>query len=191
MPNALTRALETRTDGLSAARVALGVVGFAMALAIAAQVRIPLPFTPVPITLQTFMLYVGAAWLGTRVAQPGLALYVGVALIGAPVMSGFRGGIAAFAGATGGYILGWFVAVMVVGRLLNGEQKSTTRTALAMAAGSAIILSCGALHLALLLDLSPQQAFLMGVAPFLPGDALKILTASAIVRRWPNPLSLR
>ena len=187
MPRALTRAFETRTDGLSAATVALGVVGFAVALAIAAQVRIPLPFTPVPITLQTFMLYTGAAWLGTRVAQPGLALYVGVALLGAPVMSGFRGGMAAFAGATGGYILGWFVAAFVVARLLDGRQKSTAQTALAMAAGSAIILSCGALHLALLLDLSPQQAFLMGVAPFLPGDALKILTASAIVRRWPNP----
>jgi biotin transporter BioY len=60
-----------------------------------------------------------------------------------------------------------------------------------MAAGSAIILSFGALHLALLLGLSPQEAFLMGVAPFIPGDVLKILTASAIVRRWPNPLSLR
>jgi len=191
LPKALTRALEARTDGLSAAHVALGVAGFAMALAIAAQVRIPLPFTPVPITLQTFMLYVGAAWLGTRIAQPGLALYVGVALIGAPVMSGFRGGMAAFAGATGGYILGWFVAVLVVARLLDGGQKSAVRTALAMAAGSAIILSCGAFHLALLLDLSPQQAFLMGVAPFLPGDALKIFTASAIVRRWPNPFSLR
>ena len=191
MPKALTRALEPRTDGLSAASVAFGVAGFALALAIAAQVRIPLPFTPVPITLQTFMLYLGAAWLGVRVAQPGLALYVGVALLGAPVMSGFRGGMAAFAGATGGYILGWFVAVLVVALLLDGGRKSTARTALAMAAGSAIILGCGALHLALLLDLSPQQAFLMGVAPFLPGDALKILSASAIVRRWPNPFSLR
>ncbi len=191
MSRALTRAFESRTDGRSAARVALGVAGFAVALAIAAQVRIPLPFTPVPITLQTFMLYLGAAWLGVRVAQPGLALYVGLALLGAPVMSGFRGGMAAFAGATGGYILGWFVAVLVVARLLGDGQRTAGRTALAMAAGSAIILSCGALHLALLLDLSPQQAFLMGAAPFLPGDALKILTASAIVRRWPNPFSIR
>ena len=191
MPRALTRAFESRADGLSAATVALGVVGFAVALTVAAQVRIPLPFTPVPITLQTFMLYTGAAWLGTRVALPGLALYVGVALLGVPVMSGFRGGMTAFAGATGGYILGWFVAAFVVARLLDGRQKSAAQTALAMAAGSAIILSCGALHLALLLDLSPQQAFLMGVAPFLPGDAIKILTASAIVRRWPNPFSLR
>lgn len=191
MSRALTRAFESRTDGRSAARVALGAAGFAVALAIAAQVRIPLPFTPVPITLQTFMLYLGAAWLGVRVAPPGLALYVGLALLGAPVMSGFRGGMAAFAGATGGYILGWFVAVLVVARLLGDGQRTAGRTALAMAAGSAIILSCGALHLALLLDLSPQQAFLMGVAPFLPGDALKILTASAIVRRWPNPFSLR
>jgi len=191
MPKAMSRALDARDVSLSAATIALSVVGFAVALAVAAQVRIPLTFTPVPITLQTFVLYLGAGWLGTRLAASGLALYVGGALLGAPVMSGMQGGVAAFTGATGGYILGWFVAALVVGRLLDGESKSQARTALSMFAGSAIILSVGALHLALLLDLSPQQAFLLGVGPFLPGDALKILTASAIVRRWPNPLSLR
>jgi biotin transport system substrate-specific component len=187
----VTRVLDARDVGLSAATIALSVVGFAVALTLAAQVRIPLPFTPVPITLQTFVLYLGAAWLGSRLAQPGLAIYVGGALLGAPVMSGMRGGVAAFTGATGGYILGWFVAALVVAKLLDGAGKSHARTALAMAAGSAIILSFGAFHLALLLDLSAQQAFLMGVAPFLPGGMLKILIASAIVCRWPNPLSLR
>jgi biotin transport system substrate-specific component len=191
VPKAVTSTLADRDHGLSVTAMAVGAIGFAAALAIAAQVRIPLPFTPVPITLQTFVLYLGAAWLGARVAQPGLAAYVTAALVGAPVLSGFRGGAGAFVGATGGYILGWFVAILVVGYLLDGSRRPFGRSALAMAAGSVIILSCGALHLMLLLGLDPQQAFLMGIAPFIPGDVIKILTASAIVSRWPNPLSMR
>ena len=75
--------------------------GFALALAAAAQVRILLPNNPVPITLQTFILYSGAVVLATRTALAGVGLYVGLALIGLPVLSGLRGGLAAFGGATG------------------------------------------------------------------------------------------
>ncbi len=191
MITAANRALELRSRSISTARLAVLAVTFAGTLAIAAQVRIPLPFTPVPITLQTFVLYLGASWLGARVAIPGLLVYVGGALLGFPLLSGLRGGMAAFAGATGGYILGWLVAVLLVSRLVDGRRRSWISTAGAMALGSTVILSFGALHLGLLLRLSPIDAFVMGVAPFAPGDALKIFTASALVRRWPNLLALR
>lgn len=186
-----TRALEAESAAIPTAKVVAVAVGFAAALAIAAQIRIPLPFTPVPITLQTLTLYLGAAWLAPRAAMSGLTLYVAAALAGVPVMSGYRGGLAAFTGATGGYIVGWFVAAFVVGRLLAGAKPLFGRSAAAMAVGSAIILSCGALHLGLLLGTGPLETLLLGVAPFLPGDILKILTASALVRRWPNPLEMR
>ncbi len=162
--------------------------GFALALAAAAQVRILLPNNPVPITLQTFVLYSGAAVLATRTALAGVGLYVGLALIGLPVLSGLRGGLAAFGGATGGYVLGWFVAVLVLSRLLD-RQLSWARTAATMTLGTVIILFCGTLHLGLLLGLSPAQAFLMGAAPFIPGDVLKIVAASTLVRRWPSASS--
>lgn len=185
------RALEARSDAVSPARVLVASLGFAAALAVAAQLRVPLPFTPVPITLQTFVLYVGAAWLGPRIAGSGLVLYVGGALVGLPLLSGFRGGLAAFTGATGGYLVGWFLAALLLGRVLDGRRRGWTTTVVAMVGASAVVLFCGALHLALLLELSPLQAFLMGVAPFLPGDALKTITAAALVRRWPDPVSLR
>lgn len=191
MLTAESSVLESRPRGLSLTAAAAGAVGLAVALALAAQVRIPLPFTPVPITLQTLVLYVGAAWLGARVAIPGLALYVGAALLGAPVMSGLSGGLAAFTGATGGYIVGWFVAALLLSVLLAGEDHSRGRVVVAMAGASAVVLACGALHLAMLLRLQPAQAVVMGVAPFLPGDALKILVASALVCRWPNALGYR
>ncbi len=191
MNTAESSVLGARDDVVSVARLLALSVAFAAALAVAAQIRIPLPFTPVPITLQTLVLYVGAAWLGRRAVLPGLVLYVGLAILGVPILSGWRGGLAAFTGATGGYLLGWFVAAIVLSTLLSGRSQSWRRTAGSMVVASVIILTCGALHLALLLDLSPVQAFLMGVAPFVPGDSLKILLASAAVRRWPNPLSTR
>ena len=183
--------LRVRNDAVPITRLLAQAVAFAAMLVVAAQIRIPLPFTPVPITLQTLALYVGVAWLGRRVAVPGLALYVGLAVVGLPVLSGWRGGLVAFTGATGGYVLGWFVAAIVLSSLLDGRTQSWRRTAGSMAIASAIILTCGALHLGLLFGLSPAQALLMGVAPFIPGDSLKILLASAAVRRWPNPLSAR
>lgn len=186
-----SRTLEARQQAVPAARMLVAAVSFAAVLALSAQVRIPLPFTPVPITLQTLALYVGAAWLGARIALAGLGLYVGAALLGMPVMAGLRGGAGAFAGATGGYILGWFIAVLLLSRWLDGASPRPVRAAATMAAGSVVILACGALHLGLLLGLSPAEAILLGVAPFIPGDALKILVASAAVRRWPNPFSLR
>lgn len=191
MFTAETRVFEARQHALSAARILAFAVAFAAALTLAAQVRIALPFTPVPITLQTLVLYVGAAWMGTRIALTGVGLYVGAALLGVPVMSGWRGGLTAFTGATGGYILGWMIAVLVLSRLLDGSRPRLSRGVAAMLLGSAIILGCGALHLGLLLRLSAPDAFLMGVAPFIPGDVLKILIASAAVRRWPNPFELR
>lgn len=191
MITAETRALERRDQVRAAARAGLAAVAFAGALALAAQVRIPLPFTPVPITLQTFVLYLGGAWLGGRIAVSGLAAYVGAALVGIPVLSGLRGGLAAFTGATGGYIVGWLLALLLLGTLLRGERPGWATSMGSMFAASSLILFCGALHLALLLDLGPAEAFLLGVAPFMPGDVLKILSASAAVRRWPNPFGLR
>lgn len=185
------RVLGIRDRDVPVARLAVAAVAFAGALALAAQVRIPLPFTPVPITLQTLVLYLGGAWLGARVGIAGLALYVGAAVAGMPVMAGFRGGLAAFTGATGGYIVGWFLAVLLLGGLLHGSRVRAGRAVGLLAAASALILFCGALHLGLLLGLTPWQAFLMGVAPFLPGDALKILLAAAVVRRWPSPMPIR
>ncbi len=191
MNSAEASVLGARDDTLPVARVVVLSVAFAATLALAAQVRIPLPFTPVPITLQTLVLYAGAAWLGRRATLSGLALYVGLAVLGLPLLSGWRGGAGAFVGATGGYILGWFVAAIVLSKLLDGRAHSWRRTAGSMVIASVVVLACGTLHLALLLDLTPAQAFLLGAAPFIPGDALKILLASAAVRGWPNPFSTR
>jgi len=162
------------------------VVGFATAIFIAGQIRIPLPFTPVPITLQTFAVYLGAAWLGSGRAVGGPLLFALAAAAGLPVRSGFQAGLT---GATAGYILGWMLAAFLIGRLLAGKDVPAGRAAAAMVAGSALVYTCGVLHLTLLLDVSLSQALVMGFLPFLPGDALKIAAATAVYRSRPNLFS--
>lgn len=162
------------------------VVAFATAIFVAGQIYIPLPFTPVPITLQTFAVYLGAAWLGAGRGVAGPLLFTVVAAAGLPVRSGFEAGLT---GATAGYVLGWMLAAFLIGRVLGGRKLSTGRTVAVMASGSALVYACGLLHLTLLLDVPLQQALWMGVLPFLPGDALKIAAATALYRSRPNLLS--
>lgn len=161
------------------------VVAFATAIFIAGQIRIPLPFTPVPITLQTFAVYLGAAWLGAGRGVGGPLVFAAAAAAGLPVRSGFQAGLT---GATAGYILGWMLAAYLIGRVLAGTKASTPRVIATMVAGSALVYTCGLLHLTLLLDVPVSQALVMGFLPFLPGDALKIAAAAAVYRSRPNLL---
>ncbi len=162
------------------------VVAFATVIFIAGQIRIPLWFTPVPITLQTFAVYLGAAWLGSVRGVAGPLLFAIVAAAGLPVRSGFQAGLT---GATAGYILGWMLAAFLIGRVLAGKNAPVGRVVATMAAGSALVYTCGLLHLTLLLDVPLWQALVMGFLPFLPGDAVKIAAATAAYRSRPNLLS--
>jgi biotin transport system substrate-specific component len=175
-----------RSFAAAAVANATVVVAFATAIFIAGQIRIPLPFTPIPITLQTFAVYLGAAWLGAGRGVGGPLLFAAAAASGLPVRSGFASGLT---GASAGYILGWMLAAFLIGRMLGGKDASIGRTVAVMAGGSALVYTCGLLHLTLLLDLPLSQALWMGFLPFLPGDALKIAAATAAYRSRPNLLS--
>ncbi len=149
-----------------------------------AQVRIPLPFTPVPLTAQTFaVLLVGAA-LGARRGALSLGLYLALGLIGLPVFAGGASGAAYALGPTGGYLLGFVAAAWVAGRLAErGLERSLRTSWLPFLSGMLVIYACGAGWLALLLGLS--KALILGVLPFLVGDALKIvLAALALPAAW-------
>ncbi len=162
------------------------ILVFATTIFVAGQIRIPLPFTPVPITLQTFAVYLGAAWLGAGRGVAGPLVFAIAAGAGLPVRSGFEAGLT---GATAGYILGWMLAAFLIGRLLGGQDASTPRVVAIMFGGSALVYTCGLLHFTLLLDVPIQQALWMGFLPFLPGDALKIAAATVVYKSRPNLLS--
>ncbi len=166
------------------AREALLIVAGALWVALLAQVRIPLPFTPVPITGQTFaVLLVGAA-LGAGRGAAALMLYLTMGLGGLPVFAGGAAGFAHLTGPTGGYLIGFVLAAYVIGRMAERGLERTIRTSfLPFLVGTAIIYLAGVSWLALYIGL--PAAVEKGLLPFLIGDALKLLLASiALPSAW-------
>lgn len=157
----------------------LGLTGFT---ALAAQVSIPLPFTPVPLTLQTFAVLAGAAALGAERAVIAQVLYIALAVAGAPVLAGGASGHEVVVGATGGYLIGFVLASYVVGRISsNGASTKSGKTALAFLAGSVLIYALGAPWLAFTTGNTITWAIVNGVVPFLVGDLIKAVAAGAVL----------
>ncbi|MFI8513957.1 biotin transporter BioY [Streptomyces sp. NPDC085460] len=182
------RTLRTGTvlaDLLPASRVrdvAL-VAGGAALTGLAAQIALPVPGSPVPVSGQTFAaLLVGTA-LGARRGFLSLALYAVVGMAGVPW---FAEGASGYAMPSFGYILGMMLAATVVGALARrGADRSVPRTAGAMVLGSAIIYAVGVPYLALATGMSLGQAVASGLTPFLIGDALKAaLAMGALPAAW-------
>jgi len=151
------------------------VGGYAVAIALSSRLAVPLPFTPVPITAQTFVVLLGAAALGVRRAGLGAALYLVLGLAGTPWF-------AVTGGATLGYILGFVLAAMVVGRLAaRGADRSLAGTVGMMVAGNLVIYACGVSFLAFYLGVGPGRALALGAVPFLLGDLVKVLGAAVLL----------
>ncbi len=156
------------------------ILGMSVLNALAAQVAIPLPFTPVPITMQTFAVLLTGLLLGSRLGTLALLTYLAEGLSGLPVFSAGRGGLSMLTGATAGYLLAFPLAAFVVGWLAErGWDRRPGTTALAMLLGNLVIYAGGVGWLAVLLG--PERAIAAGLWPFLPGDVLKLLLATALL----------
>jgi len=162
-------------------RSALLVVGFSLLTALAAQVVVPLPFTPVPLTGQTFAVLLTGALLGPRLGTLAMLAYLAEGAAGLPFFRGGAGGVGHLSGATAGYLCAFPAAAYATGYLAErGWDRRFLTAAAAMALGSLVVLACGWAWLALTLG-SGAQAFRLGVAPFLPGDVVKIALAAAVL----------
>ncbi len=172
------RTLADVIPGGLARSVAL-VVGGAAFVGLTAQVAVPLPFTPVPLTLQTFSVLLVGAVLGSRrgVASMGLYLLAGVA--GVPWFAHHQSG---WAFASFGYIVGFVIAAYLVGRLAErGADRTVLRTLGLMVLGNLAIYAVGVPGLVLVTGMGFGKALLVGVVPFLIGDALKIALAAGLL----------
>lgn len=167
----------------SRAKDAAFVLGGAALTGIAAQIAVPVPGSPVPVTGQTFAaLLVGTA-LGARRGFLSLAVYALVGMAGMPWFAEAGSGVAA---PSLGYVLGMLLAATVVGALARrGGDRSVLRTAGTMVLGSAIIYAVGVPYLAAATGMSLTQAVAAGLTPFLIGDALKAaLAMGALPTAW-------
>lgn len=160
-----------------------GIAAFALLTAIGAFVRIPLPFTPVPITLQTFFVLAAGIYLGGRDAAASQGLYLGLGAAGLPVFAG-GSGLAHLFGPTGGFLLAFPIAAWLVGGSLRPGDRAA-RALLVLVSAMAIVFALGATWLAHVMGVGPGRAFALAVLPFLPGAALKITAATALVVRPP------
>ena len=158
------------------------VIGAAALTALAAQWVIPLPFTPVPITGQTFAVLLTGAALGWKLGAAGQGLYVVAGSLGAPVFADSDGGWDVVTGATGGYLLGFIVAAGLVGWMAENRQDRTFPTMFtAFVLGSAVIYFFGVAGLMITLGMSLEEAVVAGVVPFLLGDLIKAAAAGVLL----------
>ena len=159
------------------AQIAL-VVGGAAFVGIAAQVAIPLPFTPVPLTLQTFAVLLVGASLGSLRGALSMVVYLLAGMVGVPWFAeGSSGYSASF-----GYIVGFIVAAFIVGRLAErGATTTVLRSAGLMVVGNLAIYAVGVTWLKFAIDADWATAMSLGVVPFLIGDAVKIALAAGLL----------
>lgn len=171
--------IRPREISRTASNVLLAVVG-SLSIAACAQVAIPLPFTPVPITGQTFMVLLIGIIYGSRLGAATVALYLAEGALGLPFFASGSSGMSVFAGSTAGYLVGFVVASYVVGLLAEHKwDRKVFTAAAAMFLSSFIVLSFGTLWLSAFIGI--KQAFLFGFLPFIPGDIIKTVLAASIL----------
>lgn len=164
------------------------VAGFALLTAVAAQVSIPLGFTPVPITGQTFAVLLAGGALGASRGASSQLLYVALGALGLPFYADGQGGWDIATGSTAGYFVGFIVAAGVIGFMSEHGQDRHLFTAVpAFIAGTAVIYACGTVWLAASIDVpltagaGKPSAIAYGVAPFLVGDLVKAALAGVLL----------
>ena len=141
---------------------------------------IPLPFSPVPISLTNFAIFLAIFVLGMKSGTISFIIYLLLGAIGVPVFSSFRGGLQVLAGPTGGYLIGFIFLALIMGFALDHFDRKLVPTIIGMIIGMAGCYAFGTVWLAKLLSLSFKEGLMMGVIPYLPGDAAKIIIAAIV-----------
>ncbi|MDD5348187.1 MAG: biotin transporter BioY [Candidatus Omnitrophica bacterium] len=167
---------------------AIGVAAFVILTCLGAFVRIPLVISPVPLTLQTFFVLLSGACLGARRGALSQGLYCLLGTLGLPVFTGAGFGLLYLAGPTGGYLAGFVVAGLVLGRFI-GTARNLARVFCLMCLADAILLGMGAGWLAIGCGFSIAQAFTAGMLVFVPGDLIKAFAASLVYQKIRNRCS--
>jgi biotin transport system substrate-specific component len=179
----LRAAVFPRSSALTQALFVVGGIGF---LSLLAQISVPVPGSPVPVTGQTLgVLLIGTTY-GARLGLLTFASYLVAGIAGAPIFAGSTHGVEKVIGATGGYLVGMLVASFVLGYLADrkADQKFKTSFA-ALLLGDLIIFTFGLGWLHASLDLSWSATFAAGLTPFILGEALKIaITATSLPLVW-------
>jgi biotin transport system substrate-specific component len=169
---------------LEGARQVALVVGGSLVVALCARITIPIPGTPVPLTVQNFGVLLVGLMLGSRRGFAALVLYLAEGAMGMPVFSPVGpGGIAQLLGATGGFLLAYPLVAWLAGFVMEHGRKSFARAAVGGLLGEVVLFAGGLAWLAVLTH-SVTQAFRWGLYWFLFAEVIKVMMAAGIVTRW-------
>jgi biotin transport system substrate-specific component len=168
----------------------LGVLIFVICTSLGAFVRIPLPFSPVPLTLQTFFVLLSGAFLGSGLGAVTQASYILLGFLGVPIFSGAGGGWLYFFGPTAGYLVGFILAALFIGKFtqplragagfIKYARNSLFYTFVVFCLGDLILLASGVIWLKVIFGYSLGKLLFIGFLPFVAGDLVKAFCASVI-----------
>jgi biotin transport system substrate-specific component len=158
--------------------------------AVGAQIQTPLPFSPVPVVLSNFFSILAGLVAGPRLGAASQIVYLMLGASGVPVFAGFHGGFHVLAGPTGGYLIGFILAAAAAG-LLTGPAADTRRTVIAAAIAAALIYIPGVPWLMATTGMEFRRALAVGVLPFLPGDAVKVIVAGVVAPKLVQAVRIR
>jgi biotin transport system substrate-specific component len=181
--NSLRATVFPRSTALTQALFIVGGVGFIAALA---QIAVPIPGSPVPVTGQTLgALLIGTTY-GARLGFITFSTYLLAGIAGAPIFAGSTHGIERVTGATGGYLVGMLLASLLLGYLADRKADQSFKTSFpALILGDVIIFTFGLMWLRASLDLSWSATIAAGLTPFILGEILKIaITATSLPLIW-------
>ncbi|NIM03846.1 biotin transporter BioY [bacterium] len=170
--------MKLKTDGMILCAL------FAALTGVGGLIAIPLPFTPVPITLQTFFTFLAGAILGKYLGSLSQLIYLLLGIIGLPVFAKGSSGLGVLLGPTGGYLVGFVPAAFLIGWILEKKEKPPYALIfLAMVVGLLAIYLPGVGWLMWVARMNLVKALFLGALPFLPGDVVKIVVGALIVGR--------
>lgn len=150
--------------------------------AIFSQIYIPLPFTPIIVNLATAAVFIAGGVLGPKLGAISMVVYAAVGAVGLPVFSGFRGGLSHLAGPTGGYIIGYIAAALIIG-LITSKRTGFFIYFAGMTVGMAVYFTLGTAWFMYSTNTSLGASLVMCVVPFIPGDLLKAALSATICNR--------
>ena len=161
------------------------VISASLFVAVCAKISLPLPFTPVPLTLQNFAVLLVGLTLGARRGAIAMGLYLLEGAMGAPVFNSFGlGGIAQIVGPTGGYLMAYPLVAYLTGNIFEMRKRSFTAAVEGAAIAELILFTSGVSWLMILAGTPLSKAAAFGLYPFVPAEVLKVMAAAAIVTAW-------
>lgn len=159
----------------------LTIIGLMTALTcIVAPFSIPIPISPVPISLTNFAIYIIIYATGLKIGTVSYLIYLFLGAAGLPVFSAFSGGFGKLAGPTGGYLIGFLFLAVIQGFFIKIRPGNNTFAIIGMITGTVICYLFGTAWLAFQANLNFNAALAAGVIPYLPGDAVKIIISAII-----------